>query len=93
MKSDDRVGPPQPHILEEEVGAEVVLFDSERQLFVSLNETASDIWRLADGRFSLDELVAKLAASYGTDSDSIRSDVESTVQELIDADLLPAVGE
>ncbi len=40
--SGPTVEPPHAHILEEEVANEIVLYDSERELFVSLNPTASD---------------------------------------------------
>lgn len=84
-----KIGPPHDHILEEEVADEILLFDTENDVFVSLNPTASDIWRLATGEFSIDEIVIRLASSYGAQPDSIRADVESTITGFVDKELIP----
>ena len=70
------------------MGADVLLFDRDREQFVTLNATAADVWRLADGSHTLDEIVALLASSYQTDADSIGEDVAAIVDELIDGGLL-----
>jgi Coenzyme PQQ synthesis protein D (PqqD) len=85
------IGPPHEHILEEEVADEVLLYDDENKLFVSLNPQASDIWRLASGEFSVEEIVLKIASSYDSEPDTIRSDVERTIDELVDKELIPPV--
>jgi len=53
-----------------------------------LSDTASRIWEgLADGR-DPDELTTSLAATYGTDQDVVRRDVDRLVADLLDRGLL-----
>nr|WP_231134178.1 PqqD family protein [Motilibacter deserti] len=54
-----------------------------------MNETASDVWRLADGEHTPDELAALLATGYGTDAATLRGDVERLLDGLAAAGLLP----
>lgn len=58
-----------------------------------LNETASDIWRLADGEHSLEELIGLLAHAYGVDRAAIRPEVEEAVATLRAEGFLPPAGE
>jgi hypothetical protein len=88
--SEQTIGPTPPHILEEELSDELVLYDPKQGLFVSLNATAADVWRMATGEYTLDALVAKMAGSYGVADVEIRDQVEEAVRELIEAGLLPA---
>ena len=84
------VGPPPPHILEQELTTELLLYDESQQLFVSLNETASDVWRMASGEFTIDEIVTKLASSYKADPSTVRKDVARVVDDLVEKKLIPA---
>jgi hypothetical protein len=88
--SDQTIGPTPSHILEEELSDELVLYDPKQELFVSLNATAADVWRMATGEYTLDGLVTRMAGSYGVAEDEIRSQVEDAVRKLIEAGLLPA---
>jgi hypothetical protein len=58
-----------------------------------LNETASDIWRLADGEHDLDGLVRLLAEAYGVDGAAIRPEVEEAVATLRVEGFLPPINE
>ena len=72
---------------------ELSLFEETRGLALTLNRTASDVWALADGRASVDSVIACLAAAYGTTPAVIRDDVITAVDELEAAEvLLPASG-
>ncbi|GIU91959.1 MAG: hypothetical protein KatS3mg011_0865 [Acidimicrobiia bacterium] len=79
---------PRPHILEEEVDDDLVLYDPSRESVTVLNTTAADIWRLCDGSLTLDEVVERLAAAYGTSAEQIRGDVARTVGRLVEEGLL-----
>nr|WP_231126664.1 PqqD family peptide modification chaperone [Motilibacter aurantiacus] len=57
-----------------------------------LNSTASDVWRLADGEHTAEELTALLAAAYGTTADALRDDVGRLLDGLVAAGLLPGPG-
>lgn len=83
------VGPPHPHILEEELTDELLLFDESQGLFVSLNQSASDIWRLVTGEFSVEEIANNLASSYGADPESVRGDVERVIEDFVEKQLIP----
>jgi hypothetical protein len=50
---------------------------------------ASDVWRLADGEHSLDDIVNLLAGAYEEPAERIHGDVTATVQDLIDRKLVP----
>jgi len=84
------IGPPPSHILEETVGDEIVLYDSTQEVFVALNTTAADVWRLATGDLDFDQMLERIAAAYDVSADQIRAQVESTVRELVESGLLPA---
>jgi Coenzyme PQQ synthesis protein D (PqqD) len=83
-----RIGPPLPHILEEEVADELLIYDPSQKTFVTLNSTAADVWRLATGEFTLDGIVTVLANAYGTSEGLIRQQVEETVSRLGEVGLL-----
>ena len=82
------MGPPAPHIIETELEDDLSLYDARAERVVVLNTTASDIWRLADGQHTLDEIVGLLAGAYATAPETIRPDVEQVVASLIDDGLL-----
>ena len=56
---------------------------------VFLNATASDVWRLADGEHTVDEVAALLAAAYARDAGALRGDVARLLADLAEAGLLP----
>ncbi|MEX1133479.1 MAG: PqqD family protein [Acidimicrobiia bacterium] len=87
--ADHVVGPPHEHILAEEVSDELVLYDPVQETFVALNSTAADVWRMATGEYTVDEIVSSLASSYGMPDEAIRDQVETAVRELVEAGLLP----
>ena len=82
------MGPPASHIIETEIDDDLSLYDARAERVVVLNTPASDIWRLADGEHTTDEIVALLAGAYSTTADTIRSDVEEVIASLIDDGLL-----
>ncbi len=88
MEHSTFIGPAPAHVLEEEAASDVLLFDRDRDRFVSLNATAADVWRLADGEHTLGQIVDLLASSYDVGPDSIRDDVEGIVSDLVDKKLL-----
>lgn len=82
------VGPAISHILETEIGEEISLYDPRTEQVTVLNGTASDVWRLADGTHTIEEITDLLASSYQVSPDSIAADVEKTVGELSEAGLI-----
>ncbi|HEU4749507.1 MAG TPA: PqqD family protein [Acidimicrobiia bacterium] len=84
----NRVGPPRPHVIETEIGDEISLYDPTTERVMVLNTTASDVWRLADGEYTVEELVDLLAQAYQVDPGSIREDVRRAVDRLSSEGLL-----
>ena len=83
-----RVGPPSPHVVETEVDGDVCLYDPSSERVAVLNGTASDVWRLADGTYTIAEITDLLASSYGTQPTSIAPDVKAVVTEFVEAGFL-----
>lgn len=59
------------------------LVDPETWNVAVLNETASDLWRLAAAGYSQQEIVQTLAGAYLTDPASITKDVQAALDELL----------
>ena len=88
MQGDALVGPTSGPVLEEDVVDDLALFDTKPELFITLNSTAGDVWRLATGEFTLRQLVERLAESYQVAPSDISDDVTAMVEEFIDAGLI-----
>lgn len=78
----DVVGPPVDGIIETEIDGDLALYDPARELVAVLNGTASDVWRLADGTETVDEIAETLATAYRADISVVLSDIERTIQVL-----------
>lgn len=57
----------------------VSVYSPRRQQVLSLNETASEIWRLSTEQPDVANIVAVLAAAYRTQPEAIQADVERTI--------------
>jgi Coenzyme PQQ synthesis protein D (PqqD) len=88
MQGDSVIGPPHPHVLAEDVAEDVMLYDTDNETFISLNSTAGDVWRLASGEFTFQEIVDRLASSYQVQAADISDEVAAIVDELVAAGLL-----
>jgi Coenzyme PQQ synthesis protein D (PqqD) len=53
-----------------------------------LNATAAAVWRLLDGRRTVDDIADHLAATYRADPDTVRRDVRRTVRNLTSTGVL-----
>ncbi len=67
----------------EEIDDELLLYHPAKTKAVYLNETAALVWQLCNNERSVAEIVSLLEENY-PESDSIRSDVEQTLQQLAD---------
>jgi hypothetical protein len=77
--SESRVGPAAPGVTEIEVDGRISVYSPVTTDVLMLNESASDVWRLADGTLTLDGLVEALARSYGLEPGAIFDEVSATV--------------
>jgi PqqD family protein of HPr-rel-A system len=76
------------NILEADVDGDLSVYNPESEQVTVLNSSATEIWRLIDGRLSLTEIVDRLAESYDVDPDTIMDEVQQTVTSLTEAGLV-----
>jgi predicted deacylase len=77
----DRPALAAPRAVAREVDGNFTIYDKERDSVTVLNESASEIWRLCDGRVG-SAIADELTRRYSADPEQIRRDVESTLNEL-----------
>lgn len=71
---------------------EVIIINVATGSYFSGSGTAADVWTLIAAGASFDEIVATLAAAYGTDDAGIRGDLEACIARLQDHAVI-SVGE
>lgn len=71
-------------VRELDVDGEITLFHEPTQTALVLNGTASDVWRLLDGRRTIADIVGELSRVYTADTDTIRSGVHVALRQLAD---------
>lgn len=81
------IGPAVPQLTVLEIEDRLSVFDTRTQTVLALNETASDVWRLADGEHTGSEIVKLLAQAYAVSPDAIRADVYAAIGSFLDADV------
>lgn len=81
-----------PEVVVEDLDDDICLYRPDIDEVVVLNTTAADVWRLADGELTLDQLVHRLASAYQLPTDRLESDVRSVFTDLLDRGYLIAVG-
>ncbi len=81
------LGPPDARLLVTEIDGTVTIYDPARSEVHLLNESATAVWRLLDGRRTVADVTAAVAALYGVDADEVAPHVERAVAELAARDL------
>ena len=64
----------------EDLDTELSLYRTDTDEVLVLNQTAGDVWRLADGTSTVEEIVTQLAHAYSAST----AELESSVYEVID---------
>jgi hypothetical protein len=64
------------------------LYDEIGQFVVTLNSSASEIWRCCDGSATMEDIVSDIARGYGADEQEVRHDVWATLSKLRSLGLL-----
>lgn len=73
----------------QEVSSQVVIIElAGKRLFHQLNDLGSHIWRLCDGKHSIDEIKDSLIATYDADRDVITSDASAFLEDLSNKGLI-----
>jgi len=85
---------PSDDIVAREIEGELIIVplvagigDMEDELF-TLNETGKEIWRLLNGKNTLDDVVAELSSKFNALPGEIEEDVIGLVQELTNRRIL-----
>lgn len=73
---------PAPGILAEDLDADVCLYRSDTNEVLVLNQTAADIWRLADGTMPIDAIATTLGTAYTNAGAGLRDDVAHLIEDL-----------
>lgn len=84
----DLVGPHAPGVMQQAVDDDLIVFDSESEEYYTLNRTAREVWDLADGTRTADDITALLAERYEVDATAVASDVAEIIANLADANLI-----
>jgi hypothetical protein len=74
-----------------EVAGEMVVLDLQASVIFGLNGTGGQMWQLLDGRRTLADVAADLAARYQTSADRVLADVMSFAKVLVDRGLAEPV--
>jgi hypothetical protein len=80
-----------PHVLFRRVGGEILLGTPSREGFGALSTTASAVWELLEEPHTLSSLVQELALTYDVAPESIESDVEALLRDLVQAQWIEEV--
>lgn len=75
-------------VLNHAVADEVVLWDDQNQMAVSLNLSAAAVWELCDGASSVAEITSYLSEVVGCETRALADDVQQAVRQLRDLNLL-----
>lgn len=71
-----------------EVEDEAVILDPESGSMHSLTKTAALIWKMCDGRHSLEDIVRKVLEMFEAEPSEVRRDVEGTIRRFAELGLL-----
>ena len=88
MKLTERYPVLHPQVISRTVEGEAVIVLPESGQVGVLNEVGTRVWELADGRHSLEEIVAVIAEEFEVTSEQARQDVDAFVQELVEKEML-----
>ena len=82
---------PRDDLTIREVDGESVVLDLRNNEIHTLNESASYIWSLLDGKTSLEDVIQKVEDFYGLESGQAAKDVETVIDQLVQLKLLVTV--
>ena len=73
---------PASDVVVEDLDDDVCLYRPDIDEVLVLNQSAGDVWRLADGEHSVDDIVERLAVAYRLPAHALYSDVERVLVDL-----------
>ncbi len=72
----------------EEFDGELLLYHPATTRTLHMNDSASLIWNLCDGKRTIQDIVTTLAEAYPESAESIENDVTQTIKNLFDNGVL-----
>ena len=84
----DDVLAPAPGLVSRESGDELVVVLPERGKFIVLNGSGAEVFRLVDGRRTLEEIAIALSGRYDVPPEQVQADVLAFAGELLDRDAI-----
>jgi len=69
-------------IIFQKIGKKIMIFDSEKSLLYSLNETASYIWKKLRSRWNKKQIIEGLAKKYKVDGLKLEDDYNQIIKEI-----------
>ena len=89
--ADSLIGPALPGVNSLDVDGRIVALPPGGPEVMFFNDTASAVWRLADGTRTLEQLVAELADAYGVEAAAIADDVQRVLADFARAGLMEPI--
>ena len=77
-----------PGIVSRMVDGEAVLVDPKKGMVRVLNPAGARIWEMIDGRRTVAELAAGIAAEYGIETSRVQADTIAFCEDLVRRDVL-----
>ena len=87
------VGPPLAGVTEQTVDGQSWLYAPSTEQAVILNDSATAVWRLADGRHGIATVCTLVATAYCVPELAVGADVRSAIAAFVAAGLIPPVHE
>lgn len=75
----------------EEIDGEALLYSPKATRSIYLNPSAALIWHLCTGDFTTGEIIASLQEQFPDQADSIADDVNTTLNQFIEAEAVELV--
>ena len=69
-------------VVEYDVEGDIILYNPEEGLALTLNEPAREIWQLCNSRYTIAKISDEIAGRYGFSTNYLQSDVENLVARL-----------
>lgn len=86
--SEDRYELFSPQVIQETIEGEVIIVSLESGNYYSLNKSGGDIWQLALGAYSRDEIIAALRERYRPGGADPGDSVPAFLDQLVEQQLL-----
>lgn len=82
------IGPAAPDVMVQAVDDDLIIFDPQSEEYYTLNRTAREVWELADGTRTADNITRVLAERYAAEAAAIAPDVDAIIANLTAAKLI-----